>query len=111
MIVDIPIKIDVGEVKSVTAESVESIVEAVIYHYIHNEFSKSDGWRTLKGADAIDRVIRDAISNEVKTIVACNLDKIVKKAITNTAISIRNNSKYGVVYEAVKDALNELDNQ
>lgn len=96
---------------NVSDDDIRKSVDAYVCHYIHHELHTGTGrgYWDKRGEAVIDEMIREAVSMEVKTMIACQLDKIVKKAISNTAISIRNNPKYAVIREAVADALAEVD--
>ena len=88
-------------------EDVRKSLDAYVCRYIHTELKKYDGWRERRGVEALDIMIREAVSYEVKHMIARELDKIVKGAIKKTALSIRNNPKYEVIKDAVAEEIAE----
>lgn len=99
------------DLRQISEAEIRRAIETVVRDYIRNDLhteSRNGFWK-VKGTEAVDVMIREAVSHEVKVMIAPQLDKIVKKAIMNTAISIRNNSKYAVIREMVAEAIAEQE--
>ncbi len=84
------------------------ICDEIVYFLQHNIKYDSNKWPyQATGEKAMNYIIRDVISQEVATVIRKRIDEITKKAIKQTAMSIRANPRYSELRCIITEMLHE----
>lgn len=98
-------------IDATTQKLAERVIHDEVAYYLEHFLEyHSEKWPfNASGEKAINYMIRDAISLEVSEIIRKRIDEITKKAVTQTAQSIRANKHYDELRRLIVEMLHEED--
>lgn len=104
---------DLGRIDKTAQDLVVTVVRSEVDNYLlHNYHYYTDRWNyTEIGEKALEYEITDVVRSEVQSVVREHIDKIVTKAIRQTAMSIKKNPHYDELRAMIAKVISENEEE